>query len=305
MDLLFFRNLAASFALLILSSGCVTAPKIHTQDFTAPRSIAIVDMSEMRNVAVVGLPPAGQHFAPEMDHYYVSNSAPGGRVQGAGSDIGTAIQANQIQQVSTGPRQSVGSAAVGGAAAGAVAGLIQGAADATNKKAENYHDEVLKRVPGLSLRADLLTSLRSGFETKGIHTFIVPNSDAGAPRLRWPARDSDGQVFQAEANAHLAPVDADILMQVSAYAIWHAHGQLNSYHRSVRIGVALYNGRTKQFLGQQSFLFSANDSKHEYGLFGSLLEDSPMATAAQREALLSLVPQIVAIVSRSEPVVGR
>lgn len=298
------RNITL-FSMLLALAGCGTPPKIHTQDFTAPKTVAIVDTAEMKSIAMVGIFAAGgRHFGPGLDPFFVLDAADA-KSPANPLTIGDEIQANHLQQSLAGPPQSIGNAALGGAAAGAMAGLIQGAADETFKKSENYHQELLKRVPGLSLKNDLMKSLRAAFEAQGIRTSVVPSSDRGAPKLRWPARDTDGQVYQADANDHLATVDADILMQISPIAVWSAPGQLNNYRRTVGIGVALYNGRTRQFLGQQTFAFSATAWQDEYTRFDSLMEAGPVAANQMREALLSLVPQIVAVVSRSEPAVAR
>lgn len=293
-----------TFAALLLG-GCGTVPKIHTEEFSAPKTIAIVDTSEMKNVAMVGLFYAGgRHFTPGMDAFFVAR--PGDTASPAAPlAIADAIQANHNVQTSVAAPQSIGSAAASGAAAGAMAGLIQGAADETFKKSQSYHEEVLKRVPGLSLKTELVQSLRVAFEAKGIRTSVIASSDLAAPQLRWPAREANGEVWQAAANDHLPTVDADILMQISPIAVWHAPGQLNNYRRAVAIGVALYNGRTKQFLGQQTFAFSASAWQDEYTRYDTLVEAGPVAVGQMREALLSLVPEIVAVVSRSQPATVR
>ncbi|UMR29588.1 hypothetical protein MJ904_21420 [Massilia sp. MB5] len=289
-----------------LLAGCGAPPKIHTQKFSAPKTIAIVDTSEMKNIAMVGLFIAGgRHFTSEIDAFFVAGSTGDTKSSAAPPAIVDDILANHNLQSSLAPRQSVGSAMASGAAAGAIGGMIQGAADETFKKSQNYHQEVLKRVPGLSLKSELMKSLRTEFEAKGIQTSIVANSDSLAPRLRWPAREADGQVWQAAPNDHLPVVNADILMQISPIAVWYAPGQLNNYRRGVGIGVALYDGRTKQFLGQQTFSFSASAWQDEYTRYDSLVEAGPVAAGQMREALLSLVPQIVAVVSRSEPATER
>ena len=306
MHLITNKPLAGLALTLSLLTGCYTPPKIHTQDFSAPKTIAIVDPAEMKNVALVdGFAAGGRHFQGVLDEFFVVGPDANTKSPAQPPAISEQIQANHLQQTALARPTSIGNAAASGAAAGAIAGLIQGAADETFKKSQNYHAELLKRVPGLSLKTDLVKSLRDAFEAKGIHTSLVLDSNGAAPRLRWPARDTDGQVYQADANDHLPAVDADILMQISPIAVWSAPGQLNNYRRGVGIGVALYNGRTKKFLGQQTFVFSASASKDEYSRFDSLMAAGPVAANQMREALLSLVPQIVAVVSRTETEIAR
>ncbi len=300
------RNLAIFFICLPLLTACYTPPRIHTQDFAAPKTVAIVAPPEMKNMAIVDVfSVSGRHFAGELDSCFVVGAEADTQVPGLPPKIDDQFQANYIQQSTLAPRQSIGSAAAGGAVAGAMAGLIQGAADDTFKRSQSYHQELLKRVPQLSLRTDLMAALRTSFEAKGIQTSVIADSDKVAPRLRWPARDTDGQIYQASSNDHLPAVDADILVQISPIAVWNAPGQLNNYHRTVGIGVALYNGRNRQFLGQQTFVFNATPWQDEYARFDSLLEAGPIAANQMRQALLSLVPQIVAVVSHSESMKSR
>lgn len=298
-----FAGLATSLALL---TGCYTPPKIHTQDFSAPKTIAIVEPAEMKNIAMVGVfGVTGRHFVSALDSCFIVGPEAGAKSPAQPLAVGEQIQASQLQRAALAPAQSIGASAVSGAAAGAMAGLIQGAADDTFKKSQNYHEELLKRVPGLSLKTDLVKSLRAAFEAKGIQTSVVVDSNRAAPRLRWPARDTDGEVYPADANEHLPAVDADILMQISPIALWNAPGQLNNYRRMVGIGVALYNGRTKKFLGTQTFVFNSTAWQDEYARFESLVAAGPVATNQMRDALLSLVPQIVSVVSRTEPAPAR
>lgn len=105
-------------------------------------------------------------------------------------------------------------------------------------------------------------------------------------------------------------VDADILMQVSPVAFYLAPGPLNPYHRAASVGVALYEGRTGRFLGNEVVRFRANDSRFEYMKYDALLGDLDNAAPALRTALLSLVAQVAntvggtpvpAGVARAEP----
>lgn len=105
-------------------------------------------------------------------------------------------------------------------------------------------------------------------------------------------------------------VDADILMQVSPVAFYLAPGPLNPYHRAVGVAVALYEGRTGRFLGNELIRFRPNDSRFEYMKYDELLGDLGNAAPALRTALLSLVPQVAntvggtpapAVTARAEP----
>lgn len=84
-----------------------------------------------------------------------------------------------------------------------------------------------------------------------------------SPRLRW-TNDLDAGMYPYAADRNAPTVDADLLVQVSPAAFWYAPGPLNNFRRSVSIGVAVFNGRTKEFLGKQDFVYSTSAFRGEY-----------------------------------------
>lgn len=301
--------LLALVALLV--SGCGVTPAIHRDSFAVPKMVAIVEAPQMRTTATVGMLMAGHRFhfskfndftfmpevpTPEVLSGHIESDAK----TADGRIVSATMQGAMLAQIAA-PKQpgvsSVPSAAVGGI----VGGMIQASAESTAKKSQTYHEDVLRQVPDLDLQSDLVKALRAGLESKGIQTSIEEGGKKAYPRLRWPAKEIDGRVYETAADVNAPAVDADILMQVSAYAAWEAAGPLNSYAREVSMEVVLYNGRTKQFLGRQTFIFDAPIAGAAYNTYDGLLADSPKATGLLRAALLSLVPQVVNIVSKQEP----
>jgi hypothetical protein len=301
--------LLALVALLV--GGCAAVPGIHRDSFTVPQTVAIVEAPPMRSTAIVGMFLAGHrgHFNRAYDFAFLPEAPNTGVLTGPfepdakaanGRIAAATIQGAMLGHIAA-PKQPGVSSMHGAAVGGIVGGIIQASAESTAKKSQTYHEDVLQQVPDLDLQSDVVKALRAGLESKGIQTSIEEGGKKTYPRLRWPAKEIDGRVYETATDVNAPAVDADILMQVSAFASWQAAGPLNSYARMVSMEVVLYNGRTKQFLGRQTLIFDAPIAGAAYNTYDGLLADSPKATGLLRSALLSLVPQVVNIVSKQEP----
>lgn len=254
--------------------GCVTPPKIDTASFPAPKSVVIVDIPKMSNVALIGVVVP---WAPGFPQFHFSE------------------RADRFFDV---PGQSPASSNAASANAGVIGSVIESKAAATQKKsAEEFSAEVLKRFPDFDLRADFIKSLRASLEGRGIAVKMLSDRPDQAPRLRWPASDKEGNTYPAGSLENSPPVDADVLVQVSPIAIYNSPGPLNAYKRNVSVGLALYNGRTRQFIGRQTVRFNAPDSRFQYHQYDALVQDLSQAAPALRDALVSLVPEVADIIS--------
>lgn len=260
------------FALVFVAllAGCVTQPKIAIDRYPAPRSIAIVKTPPAYNAALIsliGIAP-GFHFTPAADDFYQTKD-------------GTPPAPFSVTPLHGG---------------GAIASGIWSHAENTQARARQFHADVLKQYPGLDLAGESIEALRAGLAARGIHTSIIVDA-VTAPRLRWPAPGADPMQFPV-STADLAPVDADLLVQVSPVVMYAAPGPLNNYRVRATIGVAVYNGRSKEFLGMQNFMFDPGAWNNEFTTYTSLADAITTAVPAMRQGLLSLVPEIADVVSK-------
>ncbi|HEX8611658.1 MAG TPA: hypothetical protein VF800_10260 [Telluria sp.] len=268
------RSLLGAAAMLTVLTGCLNAPMVDTTKYSAPKSVVIEDFPDMKVAAVIGVvvPKSyafpGFHFSRHADFFYMDDD-----VNELPSDAPPLFK--YALPVS----------------------VLLASEQATQKKAEGLHGAVLARLPGFDMRKDFLASLRKSLEAEGIKVTI---SDAGRrnyPRHRWAAADAEGNKYPLGPLASSPAVDADILVQISPVAFYMAPGGLNAYFRNASVGVALYNGRTKQFLGRQTLVFSNGGFAHQYMKYDTLVGDIPVAAPALREAVLSLVPQLVDLIN--------
>jgi hypothetical protein len=170
-----------------------------------------------------------------------------------------------------------------------------GAGEETNRRAEaEFEAAINRRFPDLDMRRDLMEALRVALERRGVTVSMAAPTLQRAPRMLWPATDKEGRAYSVAAEP-FPPVDADLLLQVSPIAVYNAPGALNAYAANVSVTLALYEGRTKRFLGRQNVWFKAG-SPSQYHRYESLVKDIDTAIPELRRALLSLVPDIVDIV---------
>lgn len=180
-----------------------------------------------------------------------------------------------------------------GAAGGIVGAFIEASAAETQKRAVAFPSLLQKTMPDLDMRADILKGIRQGLETKGIQVRIAPESRNLPMRLRWPTTlDKDAAELPPSEFANSPAVDADLLVQIAPIAGYAAPGPLNSYEPVAGICVAVFDGRTRQFLGWQAFYYKPPNSKFNFMTYSGLLEGLPTAGPALRDALMSLLPQV-------------
>jgi len=292
-----WMGLLGVFALLAIA-GCAT-PKIDAGQYVPPKTVVIADFPDIHPVATIGVYVANWpevYFSERFDGFYAVNgiSPP----QAAIAD--NAQQINQVvtnQIVSSPQPVSIGQAAAIGAIGGLMGAMIQASAEETQKKAANFPELVRKALPGTDLRADLLKAVQDGLESQGVRVRISGDSRHLPLRLRWPANPQRGENLPKGMLLDSSPVDADLLVQIAPIAFYAAPGPLNNYSRVVGITVALFHGRTRQFIGWQAFPFRGGDGDFSYMRYDSLVEDVGRAAPALRYALMSLVPQVVDAIS--------
>lgn len=276
--------LLTAFALAL--TGCVHHPTLSTDKFAAPRSVAIVQPPPMHNAALISLAGLAPdfHFTQTADYFFeVDPNAP----------------ASPSQQYSIDGRVTPAMPHNVGTQMDLIGALINGNAEDTQRKAEQFHAEVTKRFPQLDLRAEVTEQLRQRFLARGIQATVLKDSANVLPRLRWPAPGVNAIAFPV-APGPLPTVDADIVLQVSPVAFYAAPGPMNNYRVRATIGVAAYDGRTKQFLGMQAFRYNPDAWRNEFTTYSGLVDGIPVAVDAMREGLMSLVPEIVDTVSKQQ-----
>ncbi len=260
--------------LLSANSLAATMPKIDVKALGTPKNVVLIDFPKMRTLALIGVYVA---WAPGPNQFHFST------------------RADQFFEV--GAQPTVPFADRRPSNYGIIGTLIEGNAADTGTKATGFSAEILKRFPEYDLHSDFMKALREGLSGAGITLTMADGRRNSVPRLLWPADDGEGNKYPAGNLEDMPAFDADLVLQVSPIAIYNANGPLNAYQRNVTVGIALYNGRTRQFLGRQTLRYLAPDSRFEYSQYSALVEDLPAAAPALREALLSLVPEVVDIVS--------
>lgn len=265
-----YKFLSIFFTMLL--TGCVTQPKLDTSKFERPRSIAIVQPPPSHYAALISQEvfKPGMHFTSKGDYFFDVKSS-----------------SNQVGAVMAVPMSN----------AGLVGLLIDSHAAKTQNRAQEFHANVLKQNPGVNLAGELTEALRANFVTRGIPATIVTDSSDAVPRLRWAAPGINPLEYPVAAVDRPA-VDADLLLQISPIALYNSPGPLNNYRVEVTVGVALYNGRTKQYLGMETFRFNPKAWDNEFTTYSGLAASIPTAVPAMRAGMLSLAPTISDIVSK-------
>lgn len=281
----------------ILAAGCAT-PKIDVNAFPAPKTVVIDDFPDVKSIAIISgvittLPRA--YFSQPADKFFVLD----GKLPSLITESYSA-QADQIAMdriLNPSPQFSPTMGVVAGAVGGAVGALIQATAEATMKKAVDFPVLVRNANSNADLRIDLLKAVRESLEAKGVSVRISSETRNLPPRLRWLAKNEDGEALMTGPLVNSPPLEADMLIQLSPIAVYAAGGPLNPFKRRVGIGLAIFNGRTRQFIGWQAFPYIAPDDKFEYHTYDGMVEDLNQASPALHHALLSLVPDIVKVIS--------
>lgn len=265
------RRLLALVSAFLLT-GCITHPKLDTGKFERPTSVAIVKPPPSRYAALISeqvfLP--GLHFTPNGDFFF---DAKGG--------------VNKDGAVMPVP--------FGGG--GVVGAIIESHSASVQNKAQEFHANVMKQYPGMDLAGELTEALRGALAARGVKTSIVTDSVDTPPRLRWSAPGLDPLQFPVAASDKPA-VDADLLLQLSPVVLYAAPGPLNNYRVVASVGVALYNGRTRQYLGMETFRFNPQAWRNEFSTYDGVAKSLATVVPAMREGLLSLAPTIADVVTK-------
>lgn len=252
--------------MLLCLGGCASMPMVDVSKVGAPKTVAIVDFPDVAPQALIGVyaphaPGPNQfHFSERADEFFA--------VPGAASRV-------PVIDLS----------------GGLIGGMISSNAAETQKKARAFGAEVKKLYPDYDLRADFMKALRGALEARGVTVSVLSDRRDKAPRLRWPAADAEGNKYPSGSIESAPPVDADLVLQVSPIAMYNSPGPLNNYSLNVTVGVALYNGRTRQFLGRQTLRYVPSDSR-SYARYDSLLGELGQAAPPLRDGLLTLAPQV-------------
>lgn len=289
--------LAAGVLTTVVLTGCA-APRIDNTKFTRPKTVVIADFPDMKNAATISVMVAKWphvYFAPVMDRFFVQDELTVSPVRTDNSNLEIGVAAGTvagIQQASARNSNTIQGGIAGGIVGGIVGGIIEANAAATEKQAAEFPGLVRKALPGKDMRADLLNALRASLEAKGISVKIATESRNKVPRLHWPAKDEKGEALGIDVGtlADNPAVNADLFVQVSPMAIYAAPGPLNNYNSVVGIGLAMYDGRKREFIGWQGF--PAKENEYSYARYTSLAADVDKVAAALHRDLLALVPSV-------------
>lgn len=263
------KNYATQFIFFMLAvalAGCAT-PKIDKSKFNIPKVVAISDFPDLRSTATIQVVTINW---PE--HYFTGGSF------------------DQFFDVKRDPQKpDFSSKALTGMDAGSIGGLIEASANKTEQKAADFPN-LARRTFENDLREVLLKKLSENLNRKGIEIKIVLDSRSTPPRLRWSTRVDDltikGQFPDSE------PINADVLVHLCPIAIYAANGPLNSYTQKVGIAVAMFDARSRKFIGWQAFPYTAPNSRFEYSTYDGLVADIENAGPALQAALISLIPAV-------------
>lgn len=298
----FFGTFFASIVLLLIT-GCAT-PVIDSKRFPPPKSVAIADFPDMvaaASIEIMVLNWPAPYFAGRFDHFFSIN----GQIPVLPDIAYNSEQTNQFiqqqihQQRTNYPQQklSIGQAGLAAGIAGGIAGAIQVSAEETQKRAAEFPDLVRKTMPGTDLRLELLGALRTGLEARQIQVQFIKETRNYPIRLFWPVKDAKGDSWPVGPFAANPPIDVDLVVQLAPIAAYIAPGPLNAYRPSVGIAVAVFNGRTREFLGWQAVYYTGPNHGLSYHQYDSLVAEVEKVGPFLRQTLLSLVPDVVRIIS--------
>lgn len=281
----------------VFVAGCAK-PKIDSNIYPPPRTVVIDDFPDMRHTATIGpLTLVWPHniFSNYTNHFFAPKKASANT-----SDWTSAYQPEvpnyggfDSAAVAAAPTTSVAS----GVAAGAVAGLIQGFAENTQRRAADFPNLVTQAMPNVDMRVEFKNALKKSLTDRGIEVRFASETREHFPRLRWPAIDPNGRQVQPGNLLSSPPVEADLLVQVAPIAVYSASGPLNAYTRKVTVGLALFDGRTRAFLGWQAFKYESSDRTYEYTTYDGMVSDIEKASPALLSALMSLVPDVASAIA--------
>src|SRR5262245_44861067 len=256
------RNSPWLIAALIALAGCATV--VEPVKFDPPKSIALVDIPDMRPRALIGIfiVDNGQLQFTEKSDLFFNVAGYTTETPGIGTTPpGLAYLAFNMSGMDT------------------------------QLKAEGFDAEILKVFPDFDLRATFMKALRDELSARGVPVRVLPEGRARPPRLLWPANDRFGNPYPALGLGSLPAVDEDILMQVCPIAMYVSPGPLNNYNLSVTVRLVLYNGRTKQFLAMQTLKYEMANAPW-FARYDSLVAELRQAAPPLRDGLVALAPRV-------------
>lgn len=296
---------AASLALL---AGCVAVPTIDQAKLKPPKTVLIADIPDIKPAANIGMVWSSLpewYFSSSFDHLFVirrdAEAVPGVAELGAGQaeveNYVAAAAVSATHQLNSMPPSSTPGANLASMGVALLIGaMIESSAKETQLKAVEFPGLVQKVTPGIDLRKDFMQALTHSLEARGVQVRIMGQTRTHMPRLFWPAKDEEGKALSVGPFAKSPPVDADLLVQVVPTASYAAPGPLNNYARQVGVGLALFEGRTRKFIGWQAVQLK-KDNRFEYARYDNLAADVANAGPELHRALMSLAPEVAAIIS--------
>jgi hypothetical protein len=289
-----------SLAVLASLGGCFPRPVIDRTAFEPPKSVALVETPPMQ----VGVIFEEQIWLDPPDHmpqpYF---SAANARFFGAVTAPATSEIDHREQAVTAAVNNlpsmpggySASNAATAGVVGGVMGALIEVRARNLRTAAAAVPDAARRSFPDHDDRAAFFGALRKALKERGLDVTPVPA--AGAPRLRWPATDEAARADSPPAQADAPPVDADLLLQVSPVIAYRASGALNPFYLQVGVGVAMFDGRTKRFIGRQNFFHEFADPV--YYSIDQVIEGLPASLPQARRVLQGFVPAVADLAAGS------
>lgn len=285
----------ASMALLL--TGCAT-PKIDANKFIRPKVVAIADIPDIRPAATIRVVVANwprPYFSGEFDNYFIKPEEVASVELMPYANV-TDSQTIRNQLGPQGAPAGWSGAATIGLVGGITAGIIEESAARTESRALGF-PALVNATLETDLRTKFLNSLTSELIAKGIEVKILTDTRSTPPRMRWVAKDDKGESLAVGQLFDDSTIDADIFANISIVAIYAAPGPLNSYAQVVGVCIALYDARTRKFIGWQAFPYKPPNSKFEYLTYDALVSDVKAAGPALQGALISLVPQVASAIS--------
>ncbi|MBU1360861.1 MAG: hypothetical protein KKC85_18095 [Gammaproteobacteria bacterium] len=283
-----FAPLRAALCLLavIILTGCAIHPKIAPEKLRGKTTVTIVHTPPFKNAAWIGI--AGvDHFSSHTD-IFMSDDGYALKTDYAGD----AVQ-NTLNQQTASPPATRGAGMTSLVTASLVGALIQARQDATQEKAKAFDSEVRKLFPEWNVQQEFIDALLPALRQRGLQPQV---SSLRTNVLVWPASSEDGKPYRSKSPDKFDPIDSDLLLQISPLAFWSAPGPLNEYRMNVSVGMAVYDAKSKAFLGRQTIVYDGPRG-NIYPLYGGLVSDLPSAQPRLRQALLSLVDSVADVAS--------
>lgn len=275
--------------LVLVLTGCAVHPKIASDQVRGKKTVTIVDTPPFKNAALIGVMPPyfDFHFSSRTDMFFSDAEHVLG-VDYAGNAI-----ASTLNQQSASPPASRSAGASSLVAAGLVGALIQASAEDTEKKAQGFDREVRRLFPDWNPQQEFVDALLVALRQRGLQPVVASRR---TNVLLWPASKEDGTPYRSKSPDDVEPSDSDLLLQISPLAFWNAPGPLNEYRMNVSVGMAMYDAKSKAFLGRQSVVYDGPKGTI-YPLYRGLVADLPTAQPRLRLALLSLVDKVADVAS--------